>query len=222
MMSAKEKQLRIAHQRRVFLEGEKRRKAQVYEIEGRKVRVTPSVFEPRYPSPLTNAVLNEVKESDRVLDVGTGSGINAILAASRSRDVLAIDINPYSVRCAKSNVWSNKLSSRVKVIKSDLFERANGKFDLIIIDPPFRWTKPRSWLEKASADEGYNTLNRFFSEVKSHLSGHGRIILNFGTSADMRYLRYLIRKNGFKSEIMSKIRNKRVGWTYYVFRLTMK
>jgi release factor glutamine methyltransferase len=108
------------------------------------------------------------------------------------------------------------------VIKSDLFERVDGKFDLIIIDPPFRWTKPRSWLEKASADQGYRTLNRFFSEAKSHLSRRGRIILNFGTSADVRYLRHLTRNNCFNSNVISRIRNKRVGWTYYVFKLTTK
>ena len=222
MMPKKEQQRRIAHQERVFLEGQRRRTEKVYKIDERKIRVTPSVFEPHYPSPLTDAVLYEVKESDRVLDVGTGSGINAILAASRSSDILAIDINPYAVKCAKSNVKLNGLSSCVKVIKSDLFERVDGEFDLIIIDPPFRWTKPRSWLEKASADERYETLDRFFSEVKSHLSTRGRIILNFGTSADMKYLRHLIRKNGFNYEVMSKVRNRRVGWTYYVFKLTTK
>jgi release factor glutamine methyltransferase len=43
---------------------------------------------------LGEAVLSEVTEADRVLDMGTGCGVNAILAASRSSEVMAVDINP--------------------------------------------------------------------------------------------------------------------------------
>ena len=45
-------------------------------------------------------VLDEVRDDDRVLDMGTGSGVNGIVAASRSRDVLAVDVNPAAVTCA--------------------------------------------------------------------------------------------------------------------------
>jgi release factor glutamine methyltransferase len=47
---------------------------------------------------LGQAVLADVRESDRVLDIGTGSGDNAIVAASKANDVVAVDINPRDLR----------------------------------------------------------------------------------------------------------------------------
>jgi release factor glutamine methyltransferase len=47
---------------------------------------------------LGQAVLADVRESDRVLDMGTGSGDNAILAASKANDVVAVDINTRDLR----------------------------------------------------------------------------------------------------------------------------
>jgi hypothetical protein len=47
---------------------------------------------------LGEAVLAEVKGDDRVLDMGTGSGVNAVLAASKAAQVLAVDINPHAPR----------------------------------------------------------------------------------------------------------------------------
>ena len=59
--------------------------------------------------------ITEEKETDRVLDMGTGSGIQAILAASKSSNVVAVDMNPFAVKCTKLNVNLNKLSSRIQV-----------------------------------------------------------------------------------------------------------
>jgi release factor glutamine methyltransferase len=49
---------------------------------------------------LGEAVLSEVMEADRVLDLGTGRGVNAVLAASRSVEVVAVDINPHALAAA--------------------------------------------------------------------------------------------------------------------------
>ena len=57
----------------------------------------------------------------RVMDVGTGSGILAIAAAKLgAKDVLAIDIDPDSVKVARENVVLNKADGRVRVVKGDL------------------------------------------------------------------------------------------------------
>ena len=61
--------------------------------------VPPDVYAPN-PLGLAAIVLDEVRDDDRVLDMGTGSGVNGIVAASRSRDVLAVDVNPAAVACA--------------------------------------------------------------------------------------------------------------------------
>lgn len=59
----------------------------------RDLVVPEDVFAPTPVSDLLgNAVLEEARQADRVLDMGTGSGVNAILAASRSEDVVGVDV----------------------------------------------------------------------------------------------------------------------------------
>ena len=220
MMSEVEARRRLAWQNGVYEEHLKGKKRVSIDFHGRKIMVSRNVF---VPVPwdynlLAKTVLREVKEKDRVLDVGTGSGIQAILAASKSTNVTAVDVNPFAVKCAKLNIKLNRLSSRVKVKESDLFENVTGKFDLIIFDPPFRWSKPRDIWERSSADEDYGTLKKFFERVKEHLNNDGRIVIHFGTSGDIAFFKQLIRKSGFKRKQILK--NSRVGWTYFTYRLT--
>ena len=80
---------------------------------------------------LGEAVLAEVTEADRVLDTGTGSGVNAILAASRSLNVVAVDINPHALAAAQDNAVRNGVAERIKVRHSDVFKNVDGAFDLI-------------------------------------------------------------------------------------------
>jgi len=77
------------------------------ECVGIKLCVPTEVFAPVEPFLLASAVANEVRPGERVLDVGTGSGINAIVAARTSARVLAVDRNPSAVECARLNVDRN-------------------------------------------------------------------------------------------------------------------
>lgn len=65
-----------------------------------------------------------------MLDLGTGSGVNGIVAAARSSDVVAVDVNPSAVECARKNAELNGVGSRCGVRESDLFENVTGRFDL--------------------------------------------------------------------------------------------
>jgi release factor glutamine methyltransferase len=221
MMSAAKARKRIAWQNKVYKEhfGRKRQRALVF-LE-RKIVVYRNVFAPvPYEfNLLAKTVLREVKDTDSVLDMGTGSGIEAILAASKSKRVLAVDVNPDAVRCATRNVGMNGLTARIKVMQSDLYERVKGRFSLIMFDPPFRWTAPRDSWERSTADEGYATLQGFLRESRTRLTKNGRIILGFGTSGDIAYLKHLVRANGFRRKQLLKNRQKN-GWTYFTFRLT--
>jgi release factor glutamine methyltransferase len=223
-MTEAEAAKRLLHQERCYEEhlNQLKEKDATINFRGRKLIVSPNVLAPaswNY-NMLAQTVLKEVKETDRVLDMGTGSGIQAILAASKSTNVIAVDVNPFAVKYAKLNVKLNGLSSRVKVVKSDLFKNVKGKFDLIIFDPPFRWTKPRDAWEISSADEDYRTMRTFFAGVKKYLNEGGRIVMHFGTSGDVAYFDYLIKKNGFRIEPIMKSRKNRRGWIYFTYRLT--
>ncbi|WP_211267002.1 methyltransferase [Nonomuraea candida] len=140
---------------------------------------------------LGEAVLAEVRPGDRVLDMGTGSGVNAVLAAATAAYVLAVDVNPAAVAAARRNAERNGVT--IDVRESDVFSAVEGEFDLIVFDPPFRWFAPRDLTEAAITDANYRALTAFFHGVRRHLASGGRLLVFFGTSGDLEYLRELAR-----------------------------
>ena len=149
----------------------------------KRIFVVPKeVFPPAWMSKLLGkSILEIVKKGDRVLDMGTGCGVKAILAASRSTNFVAVDINPFAVDAGKSNPRRNGVADRIEFIQSNLFESVKGWFDLIIFDPPFRWFTPRDLREMSFADENFESMNAFFENVKNYLSEKGRILISMVT-----------------------------------------
>ena len=150
-----------------------------------------------------NAILAEVNPGDRVLDMGTGSGVNAILAAGRGACVVAVDINPHALNAARDNAGRNNVAELVEVRHSDVFSAVEEQFDLILFDPPYRWFAPRDLLEAAMTDEGYGAMTRFFREARRHLVPGGRMLISFGTSGDIDYLKRLMSKEGFEARVVA-------------------
>lgn len=172
--------------------------------------------------PYHQAVAREARPEQRVLDMGTGSGVSALLAARAGSDVVAVDINPEAVECARANAEANGVSDRIRFVEGDLFEGVEGRFDLIIFDPPFRWFEPRDLLERSHADADYRTLTSFMQKAPHRLRENGRIIMNFGSSGDIAYLRELIERSGLVSEETRYGEATKIGYTadYYWFRLS--
>ena len=152
---------------------------------------------------LGEAVLAQVRDGDRVLDMGTGSGVNAVLAATRGADVVAVDTNPRALDAARGNAARNGAADRIDVRYSDVFSEVEGTFDLIVFDPPFRWFRPRDLLETAMTDEGYRALTEFFRQARRHLSPQGLMLIFFGTSGDLGYLKNLMAENGFSAHVVA-------------------
>jgi release factor glutamine methyltransferase len=190
---------------------------------GLELRVPEDVFPPAGDGSFHRLIRDEVRPSDRVLDMGTGSGIGALLAASQSSDVVAVDINPKAVEAAADNAVRNGVADRIRFLKSDVFAAVDGTFDLLLFDPPFRWFKARDLLELATADENYQALTTFMTQATHYLRRGGRILLHFGTSGDIDYLYQLIDAAGFKKEVLAteELTRDRLPVTYYVFRLTL-
>ena len=187
--------------------------------------VVPPKVQPVAPvaHPLGEAVLAEVRPDDRVLDMGTGSGVNAILAARVAREVVAVDLNPFAVAAARANAERNGVADRVEVRHGDIFDTVAGDFDLIVFDPPFRWFTPRDELEMATTDPGYRGMRRFFDAAASRLRPGGRMLIFFGTSGDLAFLRELMARNGFAVEEISRLDGETDGTpvSYFTFRLTV-
>lgn len=214
-------QIRRWHER--AYEGMRDRDPMEIDYFGVQLVVPPEVFAPTPMSGLFGRhVRAEVRPDDRVLDMGTGSGSNALLAARTASDVVAVDINPAAVACARSNAEANGLTERVTCRESDVFDAVDGRFDVILFDPPFRWFPPRDLLEASITDENYSALTRFMREVPDRLNDGGRVLVSFGTSADLGYLQQLIARSGLVSEQLDEHSLDKDGWTvdYVVYRLT--
>jgi release factor glutamine methyltransferase len=193
---------------------------------GLDLRISENVFAPSTDDmdgdPFHKAVEAEVRAGERVLDMGTGSGVSALLAARKGAEVVAVDVNPTAVVCARQNAERNAVATRITFRVGDIFDGVEGNFDLIVFDPPFRWFKPRDLLEMGTADENYQGLTRFMAQAKSRLRPGGRILLNFGSSGDIDYLYSLIEKAGFHKEVIPYGEATRDGMTahYYWIRLS--
>lgn len=141
------------------------------------------VYEPAEDTFLLARNLN-VKENDKVLDVGTGCGILAVLAAEKAAQVVAVDINPYAVACAKENAEKSGVAEKIDIRLSCLFEKITHgeKFDLILFNAPYLpvgQDEGKSWIEKAWAagDTGRKLIDNFIHDVSNHLGEDGRILL---------------------------------------------
>jgi len=223
MMSAERARRIRAWQDDVFDKERARTEETTVEYLGLTLRIAPDV------QPITGmsdvlgrAVLAEVRETDRVLDMGTGSGVNAILASSKAADVVAVDINPHAVAAARANAALNGAADRIVVVEGDLFDAVEGRFDLVIFDPPFRWFAPRDLRERNTTDEDYRTLTAFFRQVPERLTADGRILLFFGTSGDADFLDELIRESGLTVEKVASRDLEKDGLEveYFTYRLT--
>lgn len=203
----------------------KRETAETVDYLGRTLVIPPDVMPiTRMSHLLGEAVLAETDDGDRVLDMGTGSGVNAVLAASRASSVVAVDINPHALRAARDNAERNGVADRVEVRHSDVFSDVDGEFDLIVFDPPFRWFTPRDQFEVATTDENYRAMTEFFRDARSHLTPTGTMLIFFGTSGDLGYLTKLADDAGFAKEVVATDSLERDGWTvdYFTFRMTQR
>jgi len=119
-------------------------KEEIFTLQNIKIKIcSDSLVFP--PSPHGTKGLGEnieVRKGDWVLDIGTGTGILAILAAKMGGKVWAVDILDREVECAKQNALLNKV--KISIVKSDLFrEIPKRKYDVIIANVPQELLSPK-------------------------------------------------------------------------------
>jgi methylase of polypeptide subunit release factors len=109
----------------------------------------------------------------RALDVGTGSGIHALLAAAHADHVVATDVNPRALAFTELNAALNGLTN-VECRRGSLFEPVAGEtFDLITCNAPYVVSPERRWAYRDSGFQGDEVSERVVRDAGAHLGDGG-------------------------------------------------
>jgi ribosomal protein L3 glutamine methyltransferase len=140
------------------------------------------------------SVVDDAEAIEHVLDLGTGSGCLAILAALAfpQARVDASDVSADALAVARRNVDDYGLQERITLIESDVFGAfGDRRYDLILANPPYVSAdavadfppefaaEPR--LAHAGGADGLDLVRRILAEAADHLTPDGRIVIEVGT-----------------------------------------
>jgi release factor glutamine methyltransferase len=161
---------------------------------GRTFQITDDVLDPRGD---TETLIAEALKYpvQRILDLGTGSGILGITLAAERLDafVAMTDISKAALVVAKSNAKRHRVEDRIEFIQSDWFDSVNGKFDLIISNPPYIGENELAGLEPDVIDydpmialtpggDGLAPYRIIAGQSQNYLNENGRVIVEIGHS----------------------------------------
>jgi len=180
------------------------------EYEGYTFRVFNNVYEPAEDTFLLADNLDS-RSDDVVLDMGTGCGILAVLIASNARRVVAVDVNPHAVRCARVNGGINEVSKKINVIQGDLFEpiKEDEIFNLILFNAPYLPVKENErteWIDYAwvGGEKGRTIIDRFILSAPRYLKTDGRILLVQSTLSDVDETLEKLNSQGLNTSIVGQ------------------
>ena len=167
------------------------------------------------PRPDTELIVENVlkltkqKNKVNILDIGVGSGCILISILKEREHIYGtgIDISKKCLNISKLNAINLKVSSRLKLYKSDVDKFILGKYDLIVSNPPYIKTKDLKYLEKdvikfeprLALDGGLDGLSEIRKTIKKAselIKRNGKFILEIGFDQKNKVIN-LLKKEGF-------------------------
>jgi len=134
--------------------------------------------------------------STRVLDLCTGNGSLGILAALAYPEVsvLGLDLSKDALAVAQINIERHGLESRMQLAQSDGLAQADGRFDLIVCNPPYvndqsmaalpPEFKAEPTLALAGGTDGMDFVRQLLRDAPVHMNEHGLLVLEIGHERD--------------------------------------
>jgi release factor glutamine methyltransferase len=167
------------------------------------------------PRPDTEMIIEQVlkiypmKSKLQVLDIGTGSGciILSIIKERHNFYGTGIDISKKSIKVSKINAKQLNLTNRVKFIHSSVDNFTNGKYDLIVSNPPYIELLSLKYLEKnvvnfepklalSGGIDGYSKIRKVISKASILIKKNGKFILEIGFNQKNK-VKEILKKEGF-------------------------
>ena len=181
---------------------------------GYEIKVDERVLIPRPETEeLVGEVLKVVKNTDKVLDLCTGSGAIALVINKKSgASVTATDISEAALEVAKENFKQFDAAVETRLI--DLYGDLSEKFDIIVSNPPYIKTEEIDTLDKEVKDyeprialdggeDGLDFYRRICEGAKQRLNEHGKLFLEAGYGEAEEIKKML--ENDFNVEIIKDI-----------------
>ena len=176
---------------------------------GYKIMVQKGVLIPRFETEeLVEWTLNNLKDNDSVLDLGTGSGCFMVALSQEAKKKglsnlkwTISDVSDAALRIAEENLLTYQIDALVR--KANVLIGL-GKFDKIISNPPYIKNSETNVMDRSvlkneprlalfAGEDGLDFYRKFAKEVRDHLNAHGEFFMEFGFSEENE-LRELLNK----------------------------
>ncbi|KZX93992.1 MULTISPECIES: peptide chain release factor N(5)-glutamine methyltransferase [unclassified Sulfitobacter] len=161
---------------------------------GRDFEISRDVLDPR-PETETLIELALSEPFARVLDLGTGSGciLVSLLAERPSATGVGADLSEAACLQASANAVRHAIADRASIIRSDWFGQVEGRFDLIVSNPPYLAQEEMAGVapelrdhepEMALTDgaDGLSAYRVIASEAQGYLTATGRVLVEIGAT----------------------------------------
>jgi len=133
------------------------------------------------PGSVTLAGLTTRRSVGSALDVGTGSGVQALLAAHHSANVVAVDVNPRALELASAGAALSGVRN-IEWRLGNFFAPVEGeRFDLVVANPPFVLSPERKFLFRDSPEPGDEVSRQVVTQLPRFLAegGYGHVMCNW-------------------------------------------
>lgn len=171
-----------------------------------KIETDEMVYEPSDDSYLLaeNLIINN---GEKVLEIGSGSGLVAMYASKMTDEIVATDINFNAIELAEKNFMSNNIEN-IQLLFGDLFEPVKSqKFDVILFNTPYLPTEECEILDdnlNCAFDgglDGRKVIDKFLNQLRNHLNHGGRVQLIQSSLSNIEETISNLKHLGFKTEI---------------------
>ena len=178
------------------------------------------------PRPDTELIVEQIlkiyknKKNLNILEIGVGSGciLLSVLKEKKGFAATGIDISMGCIKICKSNIKKLKIRNKIDLFKSDIDNFNNGKYDLIISNPPYIKKTDLKYLErdvikfepKLALDGGLDGLSEIRKVIKKSselIKINGKLVLEVGFDQKFKVKKLLKEKGFYINKVLKDLSN---------------